>query len=81
MISKLIQTAYVYIEGLDNKPVICGAYQLDINTNLGHFIYGKSYLARLDAFPLDPINLPLIEDAHIANTEMFGVFRDAGPDS
>ncbi|MFT7007083.1 MAG: serine/threonine-protein kinase HipA [Colwellia sp.] len=81
MISKPIQTAYVYIEGLDKKPVICGAYQLDINTNLGHFIYGKTYLARLDAFPLDPINLPLIEDAHIANTEMFGVFRDAGPDS
>ena len=81
MTSKDIQTAYVFIEGLDVEPVICGAYQLDQSTNTGYFGYGKSYLDRDDAFPLDLINLPLVQGTHKANSEMFGVFKDAGPDS
>ncbi|TXH38925.1 MAG: type II toxin-antitoxin system HipA family toxin [Rhodospirillaceae bacterium] len=46
------------------------------------FIYAKSWLARSDAFPLDPERLPLIEtwqgapDGH----QLHGIFRDAAPD-
>jgi serine/threonine-protein kinase HipA len=48
----------------------------------GRFVYGRSYLARPDAQPLDPIELPLSERTY-ATTRLkgvFGVLRDASPD-
>lgn len=39
------------------SPVL--AARLVIDGGVGRFVYGKTYLARNDAFPLDPINLPL----------------------
>ena len=51
--------AYVFIDGLAEKPVICGITEIDDNSAFGRFRYGKSYLEREDAFALDPINLPL----------------------
>ena len=48
----------------------------------GRFVYGRSYLERNDAVPIDPIELPLSD--HTYETErlkgMFGALRDAGPD-
>ena len=48
----------------------------------GRFVYGRSYLERSDAVPIDPIELPLAD--HTYETErlrgMFGGLRDAGPD-
>lgn len=89
--------AYVFIDGLEDKPVICGVVTLDanrgtldanrgtLNTNqrMGEFRYGKSYLVRDDAFPLDPINLPLSETLYKTTEHLgqFGVLSDAGPDS
>lgn len=48
----------------------------------GRFVYGRKYLERNDAVPIDPIELPLSN--HTYETErlkgMFGALRDAGPD-
>jgi serine/threonine-protein kinase HipA len=48
----------------------------------GRFVYGRSYLERNDAAPIDPIELPLSDRTH--QTErlkgMFGALRDSGPD-
>jgi serine/threonine-protein kinase HipA len=79
----MISKAYVFIDGLAEEPIICGVIQLDAVNNVGRFRYGKSYLARPDAFALDPINLPLNENEHLThfNKGMFGVISDAGADS
>ncbi|MBH0056663.1 type II toxin-antitoxin system HipA family toxin [Pseudoalteromonas sp. SWXJZ94C] len=74
---------YVFIDGLESKPVICGFYKLDTKIGRGEFNYGKSYLARADAFALDPIHLPLKPGIfnYSANKGVFGVLSDAGADS
>jgi serine/threonine-protein kinase HipA len=74
---------YVFIDGLEDKPVICGFFKLNIKTGRGEFNYGKSYLARQDAFALDPIHLPLKSGvfSYHANKGVFGVLSDAGADS
>ncbi len=49
---------------------------------LGRLVYGKSYLARGDAVPLEPLELPLVERT-FETTQLNGVFgalRDASPD-
>lgn len=49
---------------------------------LGRFVYGRRYLERTDAVPIDPVELPLSDRTY--ETErlkgMFGALRDAGPD-
>lgn len=48
----------------------------------GRFVYGRRYLERTDAVPIDPIELPLSDRTY--QTErlkgMFGALRDASPD-
>lgn len=75
--------AYVFIDGLEDKPVICGVVTLNTKRGMGEFRYGKSYLDRDDAFALDPINLPLSEEIYKTQQHhgQFGVLNDAGPDS
>lgn len=51
--------AFVFIDGLEEKPIVCGVVTLDAKKKYGEFRYGKSYLLRNDAFALDPLNLPL----------------------
>jgi serine/threonine-protein kinase HipA len=48
----------------------------------GHFVYGRSYLARPNAVTVDPIELPLTEDTFTTTRlkGLFGALRDAGPD-
>ena len=49
---------------------------------VGRFVYGRRYLARRDAVPIDPIELPLSERT-FETTRLKGVFgaiRDASPD-
>jgi serine/threonine-protein kinase HipA len=49
---------------------------------VGHFVYGKSYLARPDAVAIDPIELKL-SDKIFTTAKMNGIFgslRDASPD-
>lgn len=48
----------------------------------GRFVYGKTYLARPDAVPFDPIELKLTSQVYetINLNGIFGSIRDAGPD-
>jgi serine/threonine-protein kinase HipA len=55
----IISKAFVFIDDLEDKPIVCGVVTLDTQKRYGEFRYGKSYLLRDDAFPLDPLNLPL----------------------
>lgn len=75
--------AYVFIDGLEDAPIICGFFKLYTQTGRGEFNYGKSYLARPDAFALDPVHLPLQSGifSYSANKGIFGVLSDAGADS
>ncbi len=49
---------------------------------LGRFVYGRTYLARPDAVPIDPIELPLNERTYETTRlkGVFGALRDASPD-
>ena len=49
---------------------------------VGRFVYGKSYLARPDAVPIDPLQLKLAQTTYqtTALKGVFGAIRDAGPD-
>lgn len=73
--------AYVFIDGLDAAPVICGVFEQ--KGERGFFRYGQSYLKSSEAFALDPINLPLSDTIYETNVSkgLFGVLSDAGPDS
>ena len=75
--------AYIFIDGLEAAPVICAVTEIDEDSGIGRFRYGRSYLARNDAFALDPIHLPLSDKEHTTtfNRGLFGVLSDAGADS
>lgn len=49
----------------------------------GRFVYGKSYLARSNAVPIDPLNLKLSAETYSTTRldGMFGALRDASPDT
>jgi len=66
------------------EVVVAGRYELEPNPagHVGHFTYGRSYLARADKIALDPIHLPLREGTvrTALNRGLFGALRDASPD-
>ncbi|MFT5162279.1 MAG: serine/threonine-protein kinase HipA [Alteromonadaceae bacterium] len=43
--AKPITEAYVFIDGLEDQPLICGQFRLDTSKGKGTFIYGKSHLS------------------------------------
>jgi len=64
---------------------VCGQYALEEidSTYVGRFVYGRSYLERVNAIPLDPVHLPL-KDTEFETTKidgMFGALRDTAPDA
>lgn len=77
---------YVYITlPSQTEPVTAGRFALTPDprgTLIGRFVYGKSYLARPDAVPLDPVELKLAPQVYetIALNGVFGALRDSGPD-
>lgn len=79
----MTSSAYVFIEGLQQEPVICGQFELNSAEQVGRFVYGRSYLERKDAFPLDPLHLPLNDSTFtcLTNKGVFGVLSDAGADA
>lgn len=79
----MTSSAYVFLEGLEEKPVICGRFELNVRERSGRFVYGRSYLERTDAFAIDPLHLPLNATTHtcLTNKGVFGVLADAGADA
>jgi serine/threonine-protein kinase HipA len=65
--------------------VTAGRFVLDTQrtgVTVGRFVYGKSYLGRADAVPIDPVELKLGTTTYrtTALKGVFGALRDAGPD-
>lgn len=74
-----------WLPGLSG-PVLCGRFQwaaVPGGARTGRFVYARSYLDHAGALPLDPVLLPL-RDAEFKTADLggiFGVLRDAGPDT
>ncbi len=75
---------YIVLPG-ETKFVTAGRFRLDKNRSgapVGRYVYGKSYLARNEAVPLDPLNLKLSTKTYETRQlkGVFGALRDASPD-
>lgn len=77
---------YVYIV-LPNETefVTAGKYVTSVDgrgTAIGRFVYGRSYLKRENAVPIDPVDLKLAQKTYGTQqlNGMFGAIRDASPD-
>lgn len=75
---------YIVLPG-ETEFVTAGRFQLTIGRTglpVGKFVYGKSYLARSEAVPIDPIALKLGTKTYETNMlkGIFGALRDASPD-
>ena len=78
----MVTKIYVFIDGLEESPVLCGELSLNPDRTT-KFKYFDRYLTNPDAFPLDPLNLPLSNIVYHSDAinSTFGVFTDAGADS
>jgi serine/threonine-protein kinase HipA len=75
---------YVMLPGAE-EFVTAGRFVLSEDRHgvpLGRFVYGRRYLGRSDAVPLDPLELPLSEHTYETSRlkGVFGALRDASPD-
>lgn len=75
---------YIVLPG-ETDLVTAGRFRLDTDRQgvaTGRFVYGKSYLARRDAVPIDPIELKLAATTYETQRlkGIFGALRDASPD-
>ncbi len=86
MTSERSDSCFVYLT-LPNTTMPVTAARFDVSvdrrgTSIGRFVYGKRYLAREDAVPIDPVELKL--GARMYETTalkgVFGALRDASPD-
>ena len=77
---------YVYIQLPESLDIVsCARFQLEQTedgTGVGRFVYGRSYLARKDAVPLDPFHLPFAPQEYrtVKLGGLFGALRDLAPD-
>jgi serine/threonine-protein kinase HipA len=80
------QECYVYITlPGETEFVTAGRFQRAMDRHgvaKGRFVYGKSYLARDNAVPIDPIDLKLSTKTYETSLlkGIFGALRDASPD-
>ena len=77
---------YVYLQLPQSLEVVtAGLYELDFPQGVptGTFVYNPAYLARTDAVPLDPYELPLTprRARTVKLKGIFGPLRDASPDA
>ena len=86
MTSEAPGECYVYITLPGHtEPVTAGRYTLGANQRgvpQGRFVYGRRYLARADAVPLDVAELKLSARGYETSSlgGVFGALRDAAPD-
>jgi len=76
---------YITLPG-ETEFVTAGKFELTTNRQgnpTGRFVYGRSYLARENAVPIDPLGLKLSTKTYETNLlkGIFGSLRDASPDS
>ena len=79
----MAEKLFVHTDLGSGKKVLAG--QLLVDQSMGRFKYARAFIERADAFPIDPINLPLTADVHEnprtrETPGVFGVMIDAGPD-
>ncbi len=79
----MAEKLFVHVDLGEGEKVLAG--QLLVDEQRGRFKYARAYMERADAFPLDPVNLPLNGDVHEnprtrETPGVFGVLIDAGPD-
>ena len=78
---------YVYVQLPESLEIVtCGQFEREVlpaGGAVGRFVYGRTYRARADAVPLDPVGLPLtdrvVQTARLNG--MPGAVRDAAPDA
>jgi serine/threonine-protein kinase HipA len=75
---------YVALPG-ETEFVTAGRFRVETDRRgvaTGRFVYGKSYLTRSNAVPIDPIELKLAPSTYETRllNGIFGVLRDASPD-
>jgi serine/threonine-protein kinase HipA len=82
----MTSNAFVYLTlPGTTSPVTAGRFEVTTNAqgpSVGRFVYGRRYLERRDAVPVDPIELKL-EERTFQTARLRGIFgalRDAGPD-
>ena len=77
------QQAYVfiYLPG-ETTAVPAGVFTHYSDDGIGRFAYGRRYLERPNALPVDPVALPLGAKPKDVTTNggLYGAFRDASPD-
>jgi serine/threonine-protein kinase HipA len=78
--------AYVYLQLPESLEVVtAGYYELDERDGVpvGTFVYNPRYVARADAVPLEPFELPLRAGRFetVKLNGIFGTLRDASPDA
>jgi serine/threonine-protein kinase HipA len=86
MISKGARECFVYI-ALPGESQLTTAARFVLGADRagnprGEFVYGRHYLARVDAVPIDPIELKLGPNTYqtLGLKGVFGALRDASPD-
>lgn len=72
---------FIYLPG-ETVAIPAGIFTHYPDDGIGRFAYGRRYLERRDALPVDPVALPLGGTPRdvSANGGLYGAFRDASPD-
>ncbi len=74
-------TVFIYLPG-ETVAVPAGIFTHESDLGIGSFAYGRKYLERGNALPVDPVALPLGPRPREVTTNhgLYGAFRDAAPD-
>ncbi len=74
-------TVFMYLPG-ETVAVPAGIFTHDSDSGIGSVAYGRKYLERPNALPVDPVALPLGRPPMdvTSNNGLYGAFRDASPD-
>jgi serine/threonine-protein kinase HipA len=74
-------TVFIYLPG-ETVAVPAGIFTHDSDAGIGSFAYGRKYVERKNALPVDPVSLLLgpAPKEVLTNKGLYGAFRDAAPD-
>ena len=74
-------TVFIYLPN-ETVAVPAGIFSHDADAGIGSFSYGRRYMERVNALPVDSIALPIGPSPRevITNSGIYGAFRDSSPD-